>query len=91
MIAVRKSNESDSQIKFTHNENTGILVQHKFKRAIFYVCGETVDTFEWGDKTPVSSFNEWVQSKRRLFSVDIPETNSSILTKQLTELIKNYK
>lgn len=82
MIAIRKTYEKDSQIKFS--DKSGILVQHQFKRALYYVDGEVKDTFSWDETTPITKFNEFVQSKR-VNDLD------PIEAEKIRIILKNYK
>lgn len=56
-------NNGESIIKLS-NENTMIVVMHKFNKAVFIVNGEPKDEFIWDEETKFNAFSNWVQSKR---------------------------
>lgn len=64
MVAKRKSGEADSTIYFSQQDGTGVLIQFRFKRAIYFVNGEKIDEFNWHDGTPASIVDTWVNAKR---------------------------
>ena len=68
MYATRKSKDVDSQIKFSSTENSGVLIQHKHNRAIFYVDGIVKDEFYFENETKASEVDSWVESKRKLYN-----------------------
>ena len=67
MLATRKAKNMDSQIKFSNTENSGVLIQHKRNRAIFYVDGIVKDELCFDNETKASEVDSWVESKRKLY------------------------
>jgi len=56
-------NKPDEQKKFSSTENTGVLIQYKFNRALYYEKGITKDYFLW-DKYSKSDLDKWIEKKK---------------------------
>lgn len=65
MVGTRKAKEEDSNIWFSTDKKSGILVQPKLRKLIYFVNGEKVDTIFYETETKASELETWIQAKRK--------------------------
>ena len=65
MVAKRKSKEQDSNVWFCREERAGILIQPQFRKCIYFIKGEILDTLWYKKDTPASEVDKWIECKRK--------------------------
>ena len=61
-----RKHKQDSTIYFDLERKTGVLIQHQFRRAIYFSNGEKKDELQWHWDTPASSVETWIEAKRNI-------------------------
>lgn len=67
MLAIQLKGKSDFNVWFSDDRRSGVLIQPKFRRAIFFVNGETKDNLDYTEETTASEIDRWIKEKRSLF------------------------
>lgn len=62
---ILKGNSKDSNRFFSEDHKSGILIQPKLHRAIYYVDNLTVDTLDFQENTTMSEVEAWEMAKQR--------------------------
>ena len=63
-----KSNTKDSNRFFSEDRKSGILIQHKLNRAIYYVDNETIDEFPFHADTTMKEIDKWIDAKQKHYN-----------------------
>lgn len=65
MVGRRRAREKDSNVWFSNDKKSGILIQPQFRKVLYFVNKENLDTFWYEEDTPVSDIESWIQAKRK--------------------------
>jgi hypothetical protein len=76
---ILKSNSKDSNRFFSEDHKSGILIQPKLHRAIYYVQNLTVDDLDFQDDTTISEVEDWIDAKKRHYEELFISTRIGIL------------
>ena len=60
-----KAKSTDSNRYFSDDHRSGILIQHKFKRAIYFVNNLNIDEFCFEENTTTNEVEAWIETKRK--------------------------
>lgn len=61
----------DSNRFFSTDKKSGILIQHSFKRAIYFVDNINIDEFQFNDETKVSDLEKWIEAKKKNYQEQV--------------------
>jgi len=67
MLAKTIHGTSDSNIFFSEDKKSGLLIQPKLRRVLFFVNNDTKDTLYYEQETTVSDVDKWIKEKRKLY------------------------
>lgn len=73
---ILKSNSKDSNRFFSEDHKSGILIQPKLHRAIYYVRNIMVDTLDFQEDTTVIKVEAWIDAKQRHYEESKPTWKS---------------
>ena len=62
-----KLNGKESNVFFSEDNKSGILIQPRFRRVLFFVAGVTKDTFYYEEDTKASEVDRWITEKRKVY------------------------
>ena len=57
----------ESNVFFSDDKKSGILIQPRFRRVLFFVDGLTKDTFYYESDTKASEVDRWIAEKRKVY------------------------
>jgi len=52
---------------FDNTQRNGVLIQYKFKRAIYFVNNISIDEFPFDEDTTIDDLETWIKSKKKHF------------------------
>lgn len=66
MVGRRKAREKDSNVWFSTDKKSGILIQPQFRKATYFVNNnENIDELWYDEDTPASEIEKWMLAKRK--------------------------
>lgn len=76
---ILKGNSRDSNRFFSEDHKSGILIQHKIGRAIYFVDNINIDEFFFESSTTTNDVEAWIASKKRHYEELFISTRIGIL------------